>query len=306
MTSPPRRTSLILMSRNDFYKAVSFLFLLHAVIPAAAQNKTTVKATVDKNRIFIGERIRLTLEADIPENEPIRFFIIDTIPHFELDRQRIDTSNTSEGTFLTQVIHITSFDSGHWVIPALSLGETATTDTIPIDVAFSPMDSAQAYHDIKDIIDVKPDEEKKKSWLWYAIGGGTLLVILLLIYLFRRKKPAPVIAAPVIDPYREAMDQLDGLQTGKMDQKQYYTRMIDIFRLYVLRKKDIHSMQKTTDDLVIQLKGIPIPKEQFEKLSQALRLSDFVKFAKYVPSAEDDRNVLDTIRKAIMEIEQLK
>jgi len=297
---------LILMSRNDFYKAISFVFLLHAVILVAAQNKTAVKATVDKNRIFIGERIRLTLEADIPENEPIRFFIIDTIPHFELDRQRIDTSYTSEGTFLKQVISITSFDSGHWVIPALSLGEKATTDTIPVDVVFSAMDTAQGYHDIKDIIDVIPPEEKKEWWLWYAIGGGSLLIILLLIYLLRKKKPIVVEAAPVIDPYQEAMEQLDKLQREKLDQKQYYSWLVDIFRLYVFRKKDIHSLQKTTDDLVVQLKGIQISKEQFEKLSQALRLSDFVKFAKYIPSADDNRDVFETIKKAIIEIEQIK
>jgi hypothetical protein len=300
------RDYIDLMSRNDFYKAVSLFFLLHAVIFVIAQNKTTVKATVDKNKILIGERIQLTLEADIPENEPIRFFIIDTIPHFELAKQKIDTSYPSGGTFLKQVISITSFDSGRWVIPAFLLGEKAATDSIPVDVVFSPMDSTQDYHDIKDIIDVKPVEEKKKWWLWYAIGGGALLMGLLLIYLLRKKKPVAAAAAPVIDPYEEAMKQLDKLQQEKLDQKQYYSRLVDIFRVYVYKKKDIHSLQKTTDDLVIQLKGLALDKEQFEKLSQALRLSDFVKFAKYVPSNEDDRNVFETIKKTINGIEQIK
>jgi hypothetical protein len=295
-----------LMSRNDFYKAISFFPLLFAVTFVAAQNKTTIKATIDRNRILIGEHIQLTLEADIPENEPIRFFVIDSLPHFELlNKLRIDTSNTSKGTFLKQVIQITSFDSGHWSIPALTLGENMITDTIPVDVAFSPMDSTQDYHDIKDIIDVKPPEEEKKWWLWYAIVGGALLIILLLIYFLRKKKPAVVAAAPVIDPYQEAMKQLEELQKGKPDQKQYYSRLVDIFRLYVFRKKDIHSLQKTTDDLVVQLKGIPITKEQFEKLSQALRLSDFVKFAKYIPSAEDDKAIFETIINSITSIERL-
>ena len=279
--------------------------MLLAATLLTAQNKTTVKASVDKNKIFIGERIHLTLEADIPENEPIRFFIIDTIPHFELDKQRIDTSYTSEGTFLKQVISITSFDSGHWVIPVLELGEKIATDTIPIDVVFSPMDSAQDYHDIKDIIDVNPQQEKKKWWLWYAIGGGALLLTLLLIYLLRKKKPVAVAAAPVIDPYEEAMEQLEKLQREKLDPKQYYSRLVDIFRIYVYKRKDIHSLQKTTDDLVVQLKGIQISREQFEKLSQALRLSDFVKFAKYVPSNEEERNTFETIKNSIISIEKM-
>jgi hypothetical protein len=294
-----------LMNKSDFYKTISSVFILLAATFVTAQSKTTVKASVDKNRIFIGERIRLTLEADIPENEPIRFFIIDTLPHFELDKQRIDTSYTSNGTFLKQVIRITSFDSGHWTIPSLSLGEKITTDTIPVDVVFSPMDSTQGYHDIKDIIDVKPIEEKKKWWLWYAIGGGALVIILLLIYFLRKKKPVAPVIAPVIDPYEEAMKQLDELKSGKPDPKQYYSQLVDIFRLYIFRKKGIHSLQKTTDDLVIQLKSIPHAKDQFEKLSQAFRLSDFVKFAKYVPSADDDKNVFETIKSSIISIEKI-
>src|SRR3979409_1750558 len=107
------------MTRIVFYKATCFLPLLLAVIVVTAQSKTTVKASVDRNKILIGEHIQLTLEADIPENELIHFFIIDSLPHFEiLSKPKIDTTNTHDGTRLRQIISITSFDSGHWVIPS--------------------------------------------------------------------------------------------------------------------------------------------------------------------------------------------
>jgi hypothetical protein len=171
---------------------------------------------------------------------------------------------------------------------------------------FSEFNPEQDYHDIKDIIEITPKKEKSKLWMWLAIGGGVLLLIgLLLFFLLRKKKPVAVVTA-VIDPYEEAMKQLEKLRDSKADRKQYYSEMVDIFRVYVLKRKDIHSLQKTTDDLVVQLRSIALPKEQFEKLSQALRLSDFVKFAKYVPSAEDDRNTLDTIKSTISAIEQIK
>jgi hypothetical protein len=295
------------MTRNDFHKAAFSFFLLFAAIITSAQGKTAVKASVDRNKILIGEHIQLTLEADIPENELIHFFIIDSLPHFEvLNRPKIDTTNTHDGTVLRQLITITSFDSGHWVIPSFTLGDTIATDTIPVDVSFSQFDPAQDYHDIKDIIEVKPEQEKKKWWLWYAIGGGALLIILLLVYLLRKKKPVPPPPIILIDPYVEAMKQLEKLQQEKPDSKQYYSRLVDIFRVYVREKKGIHSLQKTTDDLVVQLRGIPIAKEQFERLSQALRLSDFVKFAKYIPGNEDDRDIFETIKQTISEIEQLK
>ncbi|MEI9911286.1 MAG: hypothetical protein WDO71_17460 [Bacteroidota bacterium] len=56
---------------------------------------------------------------------------------------------------------------------------------------------------------------------------------------------------------------------------------------------------------MVQLKGMPVTKEQFEKLSQALRLSDFVKFAKYVPSPDDDKNYYETIKDSIISIEKI-
>jgi uncharacterized integral membrane protein len=293
------------MNKLDLYKIVGLLLLLNVALFVAAQNKTSVKAAVDRNKIFIGERIQLTLQVNIPENEPIRFFYIDTIPHFELNKQKVDTSNTSTGTFLKQIINITSFDSGHWVIPAFVLGDTIATDTIPVDVAYSPMDTAQAYHDIKDIIAVKPEEPQKPWWIWAAIGGGLVIIIILLIYLMSRRKPVATTPVVVIPPFEEAMKQLERLQQERPAQKQYYSRLVDIFRVYVNQKKGIHSLQKTTDDLVIQLRGVPIPKLQFERLSQALRLSDFVKFAKYVPSAEDDRNALEAVKDCIVSIEKI-
>ncbi|MEI9911287.1 MAG: hypothetical protein WDO71_17465 [Bacteroidota bacterium] len=122
-------------------------------------------------------------------------------------------------------------------MPSFVLGENIATDTIPIDVAYSDFNPEQDYHDIKDIIEVNPEQEKEKWWLWYAIGGGTLLIILLLIYLLRKKKPAVQALATITDPYEEAMKQLEKLQNERTDQKQYYSRLVDIFRMYISERK---------------------------------------------------------------------
>ena len=293
--------------RNIFFYniTITIVALFFSAI-TTAQSKTTVKATVDRSQILIGEPISLRLEVDVPENEAIRFFQIDSLPHFEfLDQQKIDTSNTGSGTVLSQIIKITSFDSGHWVIPSLVLGENIATDSIPIDVGFSPFNPEQPYHDIKEIIEVTPEEKKEKPQWWYLLAGAVLLLIILVLIFRKKKKPVVNVVEPPVDPYKEAMTQLEKLQKEKPEAKQYYSRLVDIFRIYVFNKTGIHSLQNTTDDLVSQLRGLKIPKEQFEQLSQSLRLSDFVKFAKYIPSAEDDKNSFDTINWSIQKIEQL-
>jgi hypothetical protein len=47
-----------------------------------------------------------------------------------------------------------------------------------------------------------------------------------------------------------------------------------------------------------------MPRDDFEQLAQFLRLSDFVKFAKYQPGEADDKNILETIRHSITIIER--
>lgn len=293
------------MIKKEFHRIFFTAVCLIVALIGVAQTGTTVKATVDKNQILIGEPIQLTLEVSIPENESIRFFSIDSIPHFEfLQAGKTDTVNTSNGTRLIRIIPITSFDSGHWVIPSFSLAENLQTDTIPVDVGFSSFNPEQPYHDIKDIIEVDPPK-KKQQWWWYAAGAGAILLILLTYFLTRKKPSVAAVLKPTVNPYDEAMKQIAAIERNKPEAKQYYSELTDIFRLYVFRKKGILSLQKTMDDLVIQLHSLNMNKESFDRLSQALRLSDFVKFAKYNPGPEDDMMVLNAIKQSIQEIEQL-
>lgn len=293
------------MNKDFFYKSITTIAALFFVLLIAAQDTTVVKATIDRSQIVIGEPIRLTLEADIPEHEPIRFFQVDSIPHFEfLKSENIDTSNTGRGTTLLQVIHLTSWDSGHWVIPAFTLRGNIVTDSLPVDVGFSPFNPDQPYHDVKEIIEVNPkEEEKKMKWWWIVVAGAALVIVMALLFR-KKKKPVVQAVAPPPDPFREAIGKLEQLQKDKPEAKQYYSRLVDIFRGYLDAKKGIHSLQATSDDLIVKLKSLQLSKEQFEALAQSLRLGDFVKFAKYVPSPEEDQKSFTIIYTSIQQIEQ--
>jgi hypothetical protein len=271
----------------------------------AAQRTTVVSATVDRSQIVIGERIQLKLQADIPANQPIRFFQVDSLPHFEfVNIGKIDTANTGSGTSLSQLIYLTSFDSGHWVIPPLPLGEELFTDSIPVDIGFSPFDPQQPYHDVKDIMEVKPVEEEKKSRWWLYVLGGALLAALLYFALRKPKKQVAKPAALPVDPYKHAMEQLEKLRREQLTPKAYYSGLTDVFRTYVEKRKGIHSLQQTTGDLVAQLKSAGIESGLYKELADVLQLADFVKFAKYETSQPDDLRALDTIKKTIDYIEQ--
>ena len=282
---------------------IYFLSFLLAGQSLFAQQRPSIRASVTKNRILLGEPFQLVVESVIPGGSIVRPLRIDSIPHFEfLEPPVIDTIKEATGIQIKAVYRLTSFDSGHWVIPAYYLSGRIRTDTIPVDIVFTEdFDPNKPYNDIKDIIGVE-DENEKKVW-WYYAAGAALLLILLAVFLARRKKKPATTPAGDRDAYSEALAALEKLKKQKPDTVAYYSELVSIFRIYVLKRKSILSMQKTTSDLVVKIQPLYADKQVFDELAQVLRLSDLVKFAKYQPSAEDDVQAHRAIKNGIVELE---
>jgi hypothetical protein len=284
-------------------KLITFLLLLAAIQPAHTQVSPSVTVSVDKNTILLGEPFLLIVEVRIPEKTGTRFGLPDTITHFELlEEPAIDSFRENGVATFKGRYKLTSFDSGRWVIPSFPVSASVKSDTIGIDVVFSAFNPEQPYHDIKDIIEVTP-QGKKYRW-WYA-AAGVLVLAAAAVYFFRKEKTIPVVK-PVLhmDPYAEALHQLEQLRENRPDSKAYHSALTNIFRLYVFRKKGILSLQKTTDDLILPLKNLGLPKEDFERLTRSLRLSDIVKFAKFNPTAAENEKSFNEILNAIKTIER--
>ena len=285
---------------------ILFFFFISALV-CSAQNKITIKATIEKSRIVIGEQTHLTLRAEFPLQVPMSFFTIDSIAHFEiLERKKIDTVDDRQGIKLSQTLTLTSFDSGHWVIPSFELPADTPmyTDSLAVEVSFSPFDPNQEYHDIKDVIDVQVKEKKQETWYWYAVASAVLVAAI--IYLLLRKKKKPITKIQSVDAYKEAKQELEKLRKENPASKMFYTRLVDIFRLYISKRKGIASLQKTTDDLLVQLRSLKLPDEEFNRLAQALRMSDFVKFAKFEPAESDKNDSFKTIKGFVDDMEKVE
>lgn len=271
-----------------------------------AQQAGTVAARVDKTSILIGEPLQLTLEATFSKPHVLTFFQLDSLLHFEiLSRSKIDTQSRNNQTTLKQTLTLTSWDSGAWQVPALSLAGVKNIRTKPIAVAvtFTPMPPNQEYHDIKDIIGVpKP---ARTTWYWYVIGAALLLLLGLLLFPKKKRDAAAETAVMKEGAYKQALKNLEALQSkAGLDDKSYFTELILILRTYLQQRKGIHSFQQTTDDLSRQLQQLKLPNEDLKKLVQTLQLSDFVKFARYTVSEKERSEAWSEIRKSIMAIEQ--
>jgi hypothetical protein len=281
-------------------KQLFFFFFLALTHVAFSQSLT---ATASKNAILIGDTFHLQLKGNFPQGKQ-SWLVLDTLPHFEiLERSAIDTQSSYLGITLSQTFTVTSWDSGRWQLPPVTIGNVSSAP-LTINVTFSsPFDPAQPYHDVKDIIEVKKPIEA--SWYWYLVFG-LILVLLFLLFFPKEKKRTDGGFVADEGAYKKALKALDQLKQQQPPTDEFHTTMIRIFREYLHRRRNIHSFSKTTDDLAIQLSALGLPRPAYQKLVQALRLSDLVKFARFSPGSEENRETLETIRESIVQIEQVK
>jgi len=272
-----------------------------------AQKSPLVKVSVDRNQILIGEPIHLSLEADLPSEMRGGLILPDSIPHFEfIEKGGIDSSETAGMKTFRQQLTITSFDSGTVVFPPIALlanNKKYHSDSIRISVGYRPFDPKQDYHDIRDIIQI---ENPYIVYVKWAVIGLTAVSIFLFIYFSSLKVPdaeQPRKSVPKLTPFEEAMKALEELKKQNLPEsgqtKLFYTRLNDILRWFVLRKLQILSMEKTNEELILQLRQLRMAPEQFSKLAEALRMSDFVKFAKYLPVRSDNEKNYEVIESSV-------
>jgi hypothetical protein len=278
----------------------TFCFLLFSTFLLAQE----VHFSFDKRKILLGEQMQVKIKAVVAGGQNSELFLLDTLPHFEiLAQSKTDTSVVGGSLQLSQILTITSWDSGRWSLPTI-ITNGIPSKPITIDVGYTtPWNPQQPYNDIKGIVPVK--HPGKSSWWWYVIGAAVLLALFLLFFPDSKKEKSQT----EIDSnaFKKAMQQLDKLQkdgAASVNVKQYYTELITIFRGYLKGAKGIQSFSKTTDDLSIQLQSLKLPSSEYNELLQTLRLSDLVKFAQYNPDGRINIDALNTIKQSITIIEQ--
>jgi hypothetical protein len=283
-----------------------FCFLLEGVVA-----QTRARASVDRTTILVGEPIKLSIDVTVPATSHFNWFTIDTIPHFEfITKGRVDSSQQAAIKTYHQELTITSYDSGYWTIPSFRLSARLKlkTDTLPINVTYSAADPNQPYHDIKEIIPVK---EPSDNYLFWILGIITLLFAIAAFFYLRKKKPVKAMAQVVskLSPYEEAMKLLDELAKehpqDNAQVKNYFIRINDVLRVYLRRRFNYSTVDKTNEELILQLRKSKLTGEHFSDLAQALRMTDFVKFAKYIPSESAKQEVLMVIKNSIKLLEEL-
>ncbi|MCB0395141.1 MAG: hypothetical protein KDD36_00720, partial [Flavobacteriales bacterium] len=299
---------------------ISFLVLYTLSSSIAQGQDFNAIARIDTSEVVIGDQVWLHIKVKHPVNKTVVWPTVgDTIiTGIEvLKDSGIDTalSRNEKEIIQSRAYLITSFDSGHYMIPPFTFryhtdtSSIAQTDALFFDVLTIQVDTTQAIRDIKAPLE-KPFSIKEI--LKELIIGGVVLLLLiaLVIYYLKRKKQAPppvTVSAPPplpIPPGEKALVALEQLEEEKLWQndqhKTYHSKLTDIIRIYLEEQFDLHAMEMTSDELLTHMRSLAIDDQAKQKIRPVFLLADMVKFAKLKPLVSENELSLKQAREFVM------
>jgi hypothetical protein len=224
---------------------------------------------------------------------------------------QLDTLNVTKGKKGAPNVYdirggivITSFEQGQYPLPPLSMQrmtkegvvDTLVFDSQMLDVKTMPVDTTTfKLHDIKGQIQYPITFMEVLPWIGIVLG--ILAVVALIVWLIKkygkkrgaeaeRKEPAHIVALRKLDKYK------GNKMWAPERQKAFYSGVTDALREYIDARYDIGAMEMTTAEIMKELKKTDISEELQIGLKDLFERADYVKFAKYVASDEDNATAL--------------
>ena len=217
-------------------------------------------------------------------------------------------------------IRIALFEEGECKLPPIYLGrvfpsgeiDTVFFDPIVVDVRTIPIDIEEFEpHPMTGPIDTPFNWDEfvytlKEIWAafiemlpWLMIAKWVIILIVagVCINLIIKRRKDPSFAASREPAHIVALRKLDVLRSNALwvpeKQKMFYTGVTDALREYISVRYGISAMEMTTAELFNEIKGVEgVSSEQIVQIKELFETADFVKFAKFVASDEDNASAV--------------
>lgn len=266
----------------------------------------SIKVSVDSSQITMGYQTALKFEIVDDMSKPAELLM--DKGNFPAEVEAVDwvygdTTDLGNGIVeMKRALIIQSFDSGVYTIPPFLLvsgPDTLRSDALTLKV--NPVDVSQMT-DINPIGPVMSFETKWYDYLpdWLTDYWGWILAVVLVIvggvcaYLILTKKvEVPFVPRRMpVPPYQLAMQRLVELKDANLwqsgNEREYYTRLIDILRDYLQGRFGINAMEMTSQQITRTLNENETTRLPNRRMKQILEIADFVKFAKVRPLPDDN------------------
>lgn len=285
---------------NKWHYILTFFLLLTGSTNVLFAQNSEVKASLDTNKIQIGEQTTFEFLITTQKNSSLQWPQIQDTLTEKIEVVQIHKPDTNkindEYREIRKDYTVTSFDSGYHAIPPFTFSieeDSIKTEALMLQVQTMEVDTTKEIKPIKGIHKEPVTFQDVIPWL---LGALAVLGLALLIYFYLKKKKQktsdqPVPAKPALPPAEEALNRLQELEDKKLWQndqtKKYYIELTAIIRHYIERRFEIDAEELTSKEILDQIKQ-SIAADAYENLKSLLELADLVKFARVIPLPDEN------------------
>ena len=291
-----------------------------------AQNQTNFSLVASKNKLLIGEPVQVSLlfqySADIDQSK-IGFPVIsdstvlgEAVEIWDIRPPQQQSSLDNIGDvqmYFEQDFTITSFDSGMVEIgPISALVDDDSIQSNVVSILFIPVaiDTTLDFKDIKALVEDPLTRWERfnmwfrSNWPWVTAIIVAILATIIIIRI-RKRKPEKIVYVPQIPLPITLLEQLESIEQEELWQKNknklYYSKLTDIIWQYIEYRYGVPTFEKTSNEILSKLKLKAISEDHQILISKLFRLADMVKFAKTLPSPQENEEAIIIVRKTIQE-----
>ena len=273
-----------------------------------------IQPVTPRDSILVADRLLYGFELDnVPDSTVLAFPQIATpymqdvlaLPMWQVDTVKVQKikANNTRLLNIRASIAIQPFEEGTYELPPLfvqRIHADGTVDTIQfnrqtIEVFTMPVDTATFVpHDLREQAGYPLTVSEVLPWV-LGFWVLALLVAALVAFLMSRRRAAegPAFREPAHITALRKLDKYRGDRFWAPDkQKQFYSGVTDALREYIVSRYGVGAMEMTTAEIFEGLRGTDIPVDLYEEMKDLFERADFVKFAKYIATPEDNATVL--------------
>ena len=260
---------------------------------------------LDRDSLSTAESASLRLEVECGESDGVGFPDLDdglgefAVPRSEsLPARLVANRRVVRG----REYELQPFLPGEYEIPALTvvLNGSEEISTTPVTVSVTSVLNDPSDADLRDIAE---PVDMPVPWWWWALAALAIAAAVAAAtwYWHRRRRQDAPGSVPASEAALAALDALLAeslLEDGRF--KLFYQRLSDIVRRYIESRFGIHAPEQTTEEFLAGLAAAPeIGADHQLLLRRFLGRADMVKFAKFVPGADETGASVDAARSFI-------
>jgi len=242
------------------------------------------------------------------------------------EKGEIETENRPGGWVKTVPYLLTGWEAGTYSLPDLTVDyQTASGGKKSLRVPGVKITIASVLPKGKskeELLALNPKDIKgpvglppRYQFLWWFLAGAALIGLVVLATLLIRKywpKKAEAILeeTTIVEPaHLIAFRRLEALQkAGYLDQgdfKTYYSELSEIIREYMENRFQVRALEMTTEEFLVYLTGNNCLERPHQLLlTEFLKSSDLVKFAKYLPLIQEADRAYGMSRRLVEETKE--